>query len=157
MVLCIRSPDEMTQIITAIIGVLGVIVGAHLTRQRDHESWLHQRRSEVFTEFLQRVEESIEEAKRTTCQHTDIDRALELYPAFRRMLSYTNIVRLHLPPNRRGEFVRASNSIWAKYSYLGGHDEAVYDLYKALEELQIILEEAIKSPPFWFFSRRKDA
>lgn len=132
-------------LITGGAALIGILLGAYLARVSAYSVWLHKRRSEIFSVFLTKVDESLAQAKDLFDNKDKSSNAASvIYPAFASMLNYSKVVRLHLPKPDRERFSMLSNNVWAEYSYAGMNDDAIYRLAERTNEIQEILESALE-------------
>lgn len=125
--------------------LLAVFLGARLSRQTEHDKWLRQNRSEVFTKFLEFLAKAHEKA-------TDIlfDRSLEelaqnikVTEAYMPAMDYVRIVRLYLPARKRDEFKKLAHGYYVLHSQRSLGDSRLTKMGERLDAIQAIFEDTL--------------
>ena len=132
------------QIITGILAFLGAFVGAILNRLTQHQTWLREKRSEAFAEFLRNLDNARAKATDVLIEFMDKDEpasmGVRLYGIYEPVLIQSKIVRLYLPENERENFSKLVEEIYALHSSPSLGDTRLFMLDENIDKIQKIFE-----------------
>jgi len=141
----------MIQLLTMIAAALfGGFLGLYFTQQAQHHKWLLEKRAEVFSKFLQ----TIDDARRSMSNaifNKDLDeheRDIKLTELCLPVMNYARIVRLYLPRGIRGEFYDRAKDYVDRYSTVDLGDQRLKKINEDMERIQEIFEQEL-SAYFW--------
>lgn len=141
----------MFEVLTFVAAALfGGFLGLYFTQQAQHHKWLLEKRAEVFSKFLQMMDDA-----RRSMSDIIYDRGLEEQERNMRLtelclpvMSYARIVRLYLPGNIRDEFYETAKDYVDLYSDSGLGDGRLKRVNDDLNRIQQIFEQEL-SAYFW--------
>lgn len=131
--------------IAGLFAILGVIAGAWVTRNTEHEKWLRAERAKVFADFLRLIDEAFD--KSADLLHTSskdgMETAIAITKAYSVPLNHARIVRLYLPISKRAPFETLTKSIWALHASKELGDKRIIQVEDKLQEIQRLFEECL--------------
>jgi len=132
----------LVPIIAGLLSLLGAFAGAFLARRTEYEKWRRERRSEVYTRFLELMDDASE--KTTSLLHDTTlqppERDIEITEVYAPALNYIRVVRLYLPKSKREEFQRLAKDVWALHTDPELGDSRLQTAAKRLDQIQEIFE-----------------
>lgn len=132
-------------IITAIFSLLGSFFGAFLARRTQYQKWLLENRSEVFTKFLELMDQAREEASNILFEESsdEFSSAIRITEKYIKPINYAKVVRLYLPKAEREKFQQLANQVWALHSDKELGDSRLATMGKKMDEIQMIFESSL--------------
>lgn len=129
-------------VVAGLFALLGAFAGAALSRRTEYEKWLRERRSESYAKFLDLLSQAYSEA--SDALHGSalqgLEREIKCTQAYLAPINYAKVVRLYLPVDKRDEFSKLVNSIWALHGSTGLGDARMSAVQKKLDDVSLFLE-----------------
>jgi hypothetical protein len=150
-----------TQIITGILAFSGAFVGAILNRLTQHQTWLREKRSEAFAEFLRNLDIARTKATDVLIEFRDKNEpalmGVRLHEIYQPVLIQSKIVRLYLPENERENLSKLVKNIYILHSSPHLGDSRLSKVDEDIDKIQTIFEVALLGNRFrrWFQEEAK--
>lgn len=150
-----NQTDYQKSLIVALVTGLFALVGSYggvlLNRKSQHQTWLLERRAEVFSDFLRVLDTSERESSAYLRKerHDPGDAALGVYDFFAPAFSHAMIVRLFLKDDAKlkvEKLTREVFSIYATWQDRPPNERPSKEINVKKQEIQAILEANLKSP-----------
>jgi len=128
----------------------GGFLGLYFTQQAQHHKWLLEKRAEVFSKFLQMMDDA-RRSMSDTIYNRDLgeqERHLRLTELCLPVMSYARIVRLYLPSDTRDEFYERAKDYVDRYSTPELGDTRLKKVNEDMDRIQEIFEREL-SAYFW--------
>lgn len=149
------------QIITGILAFSGAFVGAILNRLTQHQTWLREKRSEAFADFLRNIDIARAKATDILIEFRDRDEpalmGVRLHEIYQPVLIQSKIVRLYLPKNERENLSKLVKDIYIRHSSPDLGDSRLFKVDEDIDRIQEIFEVALLGNRFrrWFQEKAK--
>jgi hypothetical protein len=130
--------------------LFGGFLGLYFTQQAQHHKWLLERRAEVFSKFLQMIDDA-RRSMSDTIYNTALakmERDMRLNELCLPVMSYVRIVRLYLPSDTRDEFYERAKDYVIRYSTPDLGDTRLKKVNEDIDRIQEIFEQEL-SAYFW--------
>ena len=125
-------------ILTLVMALVGGSIGAYATHQTGYEKWLRERRSDVFSKFLEAVELAFSKAADILHKRDleAIDQGIQMHAAYQSVFIRRQIVRLYLPASWRAEFSTLIKEYWLLHSTPERGDSRIEKMKLVLTRVQ---------------------
>ena len=131
-------------VVSGILALAGVIIGALLTRRTEYEKWLRQERSIVFAEFLRQLNSVVEKAiPILSGLEPKQQQDLKVTELFLGLQAQEYIVRLYLPPTDRESFSDLTKRLWLLHSPSTQMERRIPGVKDTLRKIQSLFERTI--------------
>jgi hypothetical protein len=134
----------IAQITNGLLAFLGAFVGALLNRRTQHQTWLREKRSEVFAEFLRNLDIARTKATDVLIEFIDKDEpaamGVRVHRVYEPVLIQSKIVRLYLPDKERHNFSILVEDIYKLHSSPKLGDTRLFKMDENIDKIQKIFE-----------------
>ena len=130
---------------TGLFALIGAFIGAFLTRRIQHEKWLWERRSEVFSQYLKTSYTCYQQGVVILKNNNDDSKAL-LFDVYMPLLTHARLVRLFLDESDRERFHNLARKQHDLHSAVDLGDKRFPLMDQDMDEIQHIFERALRGP-----------
>jgi len=138
-------------VISGVLALIGGFLGAYFNRKTQHQTWLLQKRAEVFAEFLRILEKCNDETSQIFRDppKTRMEREQKVLDIYVQAFSQAKIVRLFIKNNARDDFEKLVRQVYALHTNKELEGVGVDRIQLMLDkrgEIQKILEDNLRDP-----------
>lgn len=144
-----------TAIITGALALIGAYIGASVQRKAQHQTWLLEKRAEVFAKLLTTLDRCMDKAESLpVTAEEDPEIFQKLIDIYAPALLHVKIARLFLMSESKEQVEELIKDIWSLHISRKMRERRTGSIAKKLDELQSILEKNLLCPA-WNSSNRK--
>ncbi len=132
--------------ISGLFALLGVFLGAWLTRKTEYQKWIRQIRSVEFTEFIKQLENLRLKASDIlyNSNFNEQEKDIQITELFIRLKPQENIIRLYLNKSDKKTFSILKHKLWSFYAPEIKQSVRMEKHKELLQDIQAVFEKNIK-------------